>query len=90
MTEKERTKYEQMAINYLADILREAENWAIDFLDKEVKENWEVEVTLTYGGPTVRLDLKDNEVIFNFSYQPFEYSELITDRELIEKIKQAI
>jgi len=87
---KQRKDYEKMGVNYLGDIIEQSKNGKIEILDKEVKDNWEVEVTLTYGWPTARLVVKEDAVEFHFSYQPFEYRELITDRELIEKIKQAI
>ena len=71
------------AANFLIPLL-------IEILDKEKKDNGDIEVTLTYGWPTARLVIKEDTIEFHFSYQPFEYRELITDRELIEKIKQAI
>jgi len=85
-----RIKCEQMGVNYLGDIIEQAASWKIDYLEKEKKDNGDIEVTLTYGWPTARLVVKEDAVEFHFSYQPFEYRELITDRELINKIKQAI
>ena len=90
MTKKENLKLERMAQNYLKDILEEAEKWHIEVLSKEVKPTWEVEIITTFWGPTVWLDLKEDEINFYFSYSPFEYNEGITDRDTVEKIKQAI
>jgi len=42
-------KYEQMAINYLGNVIEQAQSGEIEILDKEVKENGDIEVTLTYG-----------------------------------------
>ena len=90
MERKETTNYEKMAADYLAAILEEAQNGAIQYLSKEEKENGDIEIITTFWGPTVWLDLKEDKINFNFSYSPFEYSEGITNIDMIEKIKQAI
>ena len=90
MFKDSRIKCEKMALNYLDNILEQAEQWSIEFLDKEIKDSWEVEITVTYGWPTARLVVEEEKVKFYFSYQPFEYKRLIEDKETVEKIKQAI
>ena len=79
-----------MGVDCLGDIIEQSKNGKIEILDKEKKDNGDIEVTLIYGWPTARLVIKEDTIEFHFSYQPFEYRELITDGELINKIKQAI
>jgi len=85
-----RIKCEKMALNYLDNILKGAEEWKIEILEKEQKENWDIEITTTFWGPTAWLVVKGDKVEFHFSYQPFEYKRLIEDKKIVEQIKQAI
>jgi len=44
-----RIKCEQMGVNCLGDIIEQSKNGKIEILDKEKKDNGDIEVTLTYG-----------------------------------------
>jgi len=48
MERKETTNYEKMAADYLAAILEEAQNGAIQYLSKEEKENGDIEIITTF------------------------------------------